>query len=88
MMERLHYTKVRIFPVGVNQKLAAESGHTQMIGLLIKEGKRNQIINCVDSNLNTPLHLAAKRGFASCCEELLKFGADLNSKNKEGWTGL
>jgi ankyrin repeat protein len=73
--------------IGKTYVKAAESGHLEMIRLLVKESKQILIVNSVDNNLNTSLHLAAKRGFAVCCEELLKFGAELNAKNKEGWTG-
>lgn len=41
-----------------------------------------------DKHGNTPLHLAAKRGFTQCAKELLKWGADANKENENNETPL
>lgn len=42
--------------------LAAESGRVEMIDLLVEHAKGVDIVNVYDTNGNSPLHLAAKRG--------------------------
>jgi len=45
-------------------------------------------VNCVDHDMNTPLHLAAKFGAFSTIKFLIKNGANVNAKNKNGMTPL
>lgn len=41
-----------------------------------------------DERRNTPLHLAAKRGFIQCAKELINRGADANKENDDLETPL
>lgn len=40
------------------------------------------------SDGETPLHLASRQGRLEISEALLKYGADVNHQDKDGWTSL
>lgn len=57
-----------------------------MANILLKNGAN---VNAVDSDKNTPLHLAAQRSESEDLVRLLiKSGADVNLKNEYGKTAL
>lgn len=57
-----------------------------MADVLLKNGAN---VNSIDSDKNTPLHLAAQRSEPDDLVSLLiKSGADVNLKNKYGKTAL
>lgn len=47
-----------------------------------------QIVNEKDEWSETPLHYAASNGCFEVCELLLRHGADVNARNKNGFTPL
>lgn len=65
--------------------LAAELGHDLMLYFF---GELGLDIDAVDSNGDTPLHLAVQQKQASSIRFLLSMNAELNVKNKMGRTPL
>lgn len=66
-----------------------QSGYTDIVKKLINLGSE---VNLVSTYFNrdgyTPLLLAAKNGYDKILNELIKAGADINAKNKEGKNAL
>jgi ankyrin repeat protein len=62
--------------------IAAEEGSPEAIHLLIQKGA---LINCLDAQFRSPLHLAVKRGFAKNVEALLQHKPDTGTKDKNGY---
>ncbi|OCT76715.1 oxysterol-binding protein-related protein 1 isoform X2 [Xenopus laevis] len=60
---------------------AAREGNISRLSELLNKPKPPDI-NCTDQIGNTPLHCAAYRGLKHCALKLLKYGADVNAKNK------
>ena len=56
--------------------------------ILDKIGTNSILINYQNVNGQTPLHLAASKGFLTCVEILLSKGAHIWIKNKRGHTPL
>jgi len=64
--------------------LAAARGHVDICKRLLEEMMVDR--NCVDSELNTPLHLASEQGHQSCIIFLIKEAkCDHRMKNKYGY---
>ena len=59
--------------------------HSETIHLLLNQGAAPDAAN---SQGQTALHLAARRGYWSIVQCLLKNGADINKKDDQGWTAL
>lgn len=57
----------------------------QIVSLLVSKGANP---NLQDQQLQTPLHLSAKRGHFQSSEALIKAGADVSMKDIEGKTPL
>ncbi|KAK0672600.1 ankyrin repeat-containing domain protein [Cercophora samala] len=69
---------------------AAEAGHAEIIKILM-DYKRTETSSCPNSQSNrvdTPLHQAAKDGDASVVDQLVRSGADLESRNHSHQTPL
>lgn len=69
--------------IGVGETLlhwAAQSGHSQVVGLLLRRGAG---VNAKDACDRTPLHEAARRGYKEVVEILVARGADVNAKDDE-----
>jgi ankyrin repeat protein len=66
---------------------AASSGNVLKIRKLILLGLD---VNCIETNESrgAAIHAAARRGKIKALKELIKHKADVNIKNKEGWTPL
>ena len=58
--------------------LAAKNGHARTVKELAS--KKKSLINSVDINWNTPLHLAASLGKDSCVKALVKLGAQISAR--------
>ncbi|KAF7246237.1 Oxysterol-binding protein-related protein 1 [Varanus komodoensis] len=66
---------------------AAREGEIGRLTVLLNRSNPPDI-NCTDQLGNTPLHCAAYRAHKQCALKLLKCGADLKIKNKNGQTPL
>ena len=65
---------------------AAQSGHTDICGLLLAHGSNvNEVLPATKS---TALHFAAIRGYNSSIEALLSWGDEVNPQNHFGATPL
>lgn len=62
-------------------------GHQGIIKVLIDTSNKS-ILNSVNKNFNTPLHLAILEESISIVKLLVENGANINLKNKEGYTPL
>ena len=66
--------------------VAAQSGHTDICGLLLAHGSN---VNETDpSSKQTALHLAAMKGHNTSVEALLSWGAEVNPQDHLGFTPL
>lgn len=61
---------------GIHQ--AVKEGKVEVVRKMLEEDR--DLINAVDSDLKTPLHLAAEHGYIDMVELLLEKGADINAK--------
>ncbi|KAM3619852.1 uncharacterized protein V6R79_014707 [Siganus canaliculatus] len=66
---------------------AAREGDVSTLTQLLSR-KKSPDIDCTDLLGNTPLHSAAYRGQKQCALKLLRSGASLNIKNKNGQTAF
>lgn len=64
---------------------ASSNGRNDIISLLI-ERKAN--INCFNDLQQTPLHAACWNNNLDCCSTLLKEGAEIEIKDRDGCTAL
>jgi len=62
-------------------------GHQSIVKVLIDSSNKS-ILNSVNKNFNTPLHLAILEESISIVKLLVENGANINFKNKEGLTPL
>jgi ankyrin repeat protein len=62
-------------------------GHQSIVKVLIDSSNKS-ILNSVNKNFNTPLHLAILEESISMVKLLVENGANINFKNKEGLTPL
>ena len=75
---------------------AASDGDTATLQQLLENGHSPKVrggTSCFlrgasDLHTRTPLHYAAKHGHLNCIRLLLKYGADPNSKDGDGYTPL
>lgn len=69
---------------------AAKNGMTNIIEKILtnKDLKHLNMINWEDECGKTPLHLACREGHLSVVKQLLRFGANPNSKDRIHWTPL
>ncbi len=66
--------------------LAASGGNLAKVESLLSQDK--ELINALDKYGDTPLQLAAFKGYAEIVEYLISRGADVNNKNNFGGTAL
>lgn len=66
--------------------LAAVTGYTSAVDALTATDKNRKTIDTQDINGNTPLILAAKKGYGNTVRKLLEKGADTSLVNKQGET--
>ena len=66
--------------------LASEKGRVDIVEAILNL-RRNAIMS-EDEDSNTPLHLACMNKRFRTAEVLLKFGADVHSRNAKKWTPL
>ena len=62
---------------------AAFYGRTALVRAMCEQ---HACVSVADQNGWQPLHAAASRGFADCCEELLRHGADVDAGTSDGAT--
>jgi ankyrin repeat protein len=62
-------------------------GHQSIVKVLIDSSSKS-ILNSIDKNFNTPLHLAILEESISIVKLLIENGANINLKNKDGYTPL
>ena len=62
-------------------------GHQSIVKVLIDSSNKS-ILNSVNKNFNTPLHLAILEESISIVKLVVENGANINLKNKEGYTPL
>ncbi|XP_031561478.1 transient receptor potential cation channel subfamily A member 1 homolog [Actinia tenebrosa] len=67
---------------------AASEGCIEAIQLLLKEPKGKSLVEECDKYENTPLHIAARKGYVRIIALLFKYEACIDSKNDEGATPL
>jgi len=67
--------------------LAVAKGNLETVKMLIAR-KVNVNFSAINNNGYTPLHIAARQGFAEICEELLKSGAKASATCDDGNTSL
>jgi ankyrin repeat protein len=68
---------------------AVESGNHEAVSFFLRRPEFEVLINKQDKEGNTPMHLAAIKGYDHVVHLLEKVkGLDLNAKNKEGFTTL
>lgn len=72
---------------GLNVMHMAAQGDQPNILVFFKE-KFDMKVNCLDAVMSTPLHWACYMGSESCVDYLVSWKADLNSKDKDGFTPL
>jgi ankyrin repeat protein len=67
--------------------LAAQEGYIEIVNILLKQGIHldTPILN---ADGNTPLQVAAQNGHIKLVEILIKHGANINKKQRHGWTAL
>ena len=65
---------------------SADSGHTDVCELLLRKGRAN--IEDITPDGSTALNIAAGEGFVSTVELLLSEGANVSTKDNEGFTPL
>ncbi|RUS76171.1 hypothetical protein EGW08_016083 [Elysia chlorotica] len=75
------YDKTAIF-------MAAEENKLEVLQKLLSETKVKMLIDESDCYDNSPLHIAAQKGYLDIVQCLLKNGADLDNKNEEEETPL
>ncbi|MEQ1905363.1 MAG: ankyrin repeat domain-containing protein [Pirellulaceae bacterium] len=66
--------------------LSARSNFLRVMTYLLEKGVDPNI--CPDASLYSPLHVAARHGNLEACKLLVEYGADVNSRNIEGFTPL
>jgi ankyrin repeat protein len=62
-------------------------GHQGIVKVLIDSSNKS-ILNSVNKNFNTPLHLAIMKESFTIVKLLIENGANINVKNKEGYTPM
>ncbi|XP_054708114.1 transient receptor potential cation channel subfamily A member 1 homolog [Uloborus diversus] len=67
---------------------AAQENHPEALKLLLDHTNANVLINRCDHYDNSPLHIAALKGYASIVEILLNNGAEIEKKNEHEQTPL
>jgi ankyrin repeat protein len=65
---------------------AAGDGSLRKVKALLKDNP--DLVSSRDNNGDTPLHLAAAKGYKDVTQLLLAKAADVNAKNNDGWTPL
>lgn len=67
--------------------LAAEMGHQDIIIKLLNAGVKVDVVQA-NEFASTPLHLAASNNHSDIVQTLLSAGADVNYRDKYGWSAL
>jgi hypothetical protein len=69
--------------------VSSSSGQRESVEMLLNNTHKVKAdVSALDEDLDTPLHLAVYRGHYDVCIQLMRHGADINQKNKEGKSPL
>uniref|UniRef100_A0A8C2ZAY0 Uncharacterized protein n=1 Tax=Cyclopterus lumpus TaxID=8103 RepID=A0A8C2ZAY0_CYCLU len=66
--------------------LACSKGHETSALLILEKISDKNLINCTNTALQTPLHVAAKKGLTVVVQELLRKGASVLAVDENGYT--
>ena len=68
--------------------VACKRGSTGMVKKLLHFKKKSIGVKITDNHKNTPLHIACAHGNREMCKALIKHGASIKEKNKDGMNPL
>ncbi len=68
--------------------LAAESGKSEILQLLLQAENSESVVDTTNKSEDTPMFLAASKGYLDCVKLLNTKGVNLDGKDKDDFTTL